>query len=58
MTEADAYRVKFGDLADMKTKEAAEKLGLSYGQVYSARGGYTMKQVGKDWANKQKSAAA
>jgi hypothetical protein len=49
MTEEDAFRVKFGDCKDMKPKEAAEKLGLSYGQVFSCRGGYTFKQVKAEW---------
>lgn len=47
MTDEDAYRVMFGDLKDSKTKAAAEALGLSYAQVYSARGGYTFKHVAK-----------
>ena len=45
MTENDARRVVFGDLANAPVKEAAEKLGLSYGQVYSAKNGYTFKSV-------------
>lgn len=52
MTEADAHRVKFGDMKNTKAKDAAEALGLSYGQVYSARGGYTFKQVKEDWKPK------
>lgn len=49
MTEADAYRVKFGDLKPPIThKDAAEQLGLSYGQVFSCRGGYTFKHVKED----------
>ncbi len=43
MTEADAKRVISGDLKDMKHGKAAEALGLSYGQVYSARKGFTFK---------------
>lgn|SRR5574340_875856 len=43
MTEHDAWRVRFGDLKDMSIKKAAEALGLSYGQVYSAKGEYTFK---------------
>jgi len=45
MTEEDAKRVLFGDLKDKSHKEAARELGLSYGQVYSCRGGYTFKGV-------------
>lgn len=48
MIREDAWRVRFGDLADVSTKEAAKKLGLSYGQVYSARGEYTFKDVTAD----------
>jgi hypothetical protein len=45
MTEADAREVIFGSLKDLAHGKAAEKLGLSYGQVYSARWGYTYKKV-------------
>jgi hypothetical protein len=45
MTDEDATRVKFGDLKDKSHKQAAEALGLSYGQIYSARGGYTFNHV-------------
>lgn len=42
MTQDDATRVqKGGDLEAKSHKEAAAELGLSYGQIYSARGGYT-----------------
>lgn len=47
MTEADVLRFTSGDLKDTKTGEVAEKLGLSYGQVYSARNGFTFKKVVK-----------
>jgi hypothetical protein len=45
MTDEDAARCKFGDLKDKSHKEAAKVLGLSYGQIYSARGGYTFNHV-------------
>lgn len=45
MTDDDARRVKFGDLKDLSHKEAAKELGLSYGQIYSARGDYTFNHV-------------
>lgn len=45
MTDEDAFRVKFGDLKAKGHKEAAKELGLSYGQIYSARGGYTFNHV-------------
>lgn len=48
MTSDDARRIMGGDLADKKHKEAAEALGLSYGQVYSARLGFTFKNVAKE----------
>jgi len=49
MTEEHAYRVRFGDLKDATHKDAAEALGLSYGQVFSCRGVYTFKSVKADW---------
>lgn len=61
MTDAHAYRVKFGDMKDTKHKAAAEALGLSYGQIFSCRGGYTFKHVKDDgtWnADGTKKAAA
>lgn len=45
MTEKDAERVIHGDLKDVSHMKAAKELSLSYGQVYSARGGYTFKSV-------------
>lgn len=48
MTDDDARRIMTGDLKDMKHKEAAAKLGLSYGQVYSCRGEYTFKHIHKE----------
>jgi hypothetical protein len=47
MTDADAERVMAGDLVDVKHKDAAAELGLSYGQIYSARMGFTFKAVAK-----------
>jgi len=48
MSRLDAWRVLHGDLKNMGHKEAAKALGLSYGQVYSARGTYTFKDVKPD----------
>ena len=45
MTEDDARRLVLGDMTDISHKEAANTLGLSYAQVYSARGGYTFKDL-------------
>ncbi len=56
MSEADAFAVKFGIHKDAKHKAAAEALGLSYGQVFSCRGGYTFKQVKADWKPKAEAA--
>lgn len=55
MTEDDARRIMLGDLKAESHKVAAEKLGLSYGQIYSARGGYTFKAIYKE-ANEAKKA--
>jgi hypothetical protein len=52
MTEEDARRVVLGDMASKPSKQAAVLMGLSYGQVYSARNGYTFKEV---YDEKQKS---
>jgi len=48
MTEDDARRIMIGDLKDVPHKQAAEALGLSYGQIYSARFGFTFKKVYKE----------
>jgi DNA-directed RNA polymerase specialized sigma24 family protein len=45
MTVEDARAVILGAQRELSHKEAAAALGLSYGQVYSARGGYTFKAV-------------
>lgn len=49
MTEDDARRILLGDLKDVDHKSAASTLGLSYGQVYSARKGFTFKGVYKEF---------
>ena len=54
MTEDDARRVLLGDLKDVDHKAAANQLGLSYGQVYSARKGFTFKGVYKEWRDAHK----
>lgn len=45
MTDDDARRIMHGDLKDKSHTEAAEILGLSYGQIYSARKGFTFKKI-------------
>lgn len=49
MTEDDARRILLGDLASKSHKDAATELGLSYGQIYSARKGFTFKGVYKEF---------
>lgn len=58
MTDEDALRVLTGDLREASHKDAAEKIGLTYAQVYSCRLEFTFKHVHKDlrdnvkgWAN-------
>lgn len=59
MTEDDARRIlALGDLEAAGHKEAAEKLNLSYGQIYSCRKGFTFKQIHKEVEMKLKAAAA
>ena len=45
MTEEHAIRVMLGDLRAQSDKDAALELKLSYGQIYSARKGYTFKKI-------------
>ena len=58
MTRHDAWRVMHGDLKGKSHKEAAKATGLSYGQVYSARGEYTFKDVKADEFSIQNSSKA
>ena len=51
MTDGDAKRILNGDLREASHRTAAEKLGLSYGQVYSCRLGYTFKHIHKELQN-------
>lgn len=51
MTVDDARSILIGDLKDASHKDAAAKLGLSYGQIYSCRGEFTFKQVHKELKN-------
>jgi len=55
MTDDDARNVIWGDMKDLSHKEAAKELGLSYGQIYSARGEFTFKKLWKEyWDSKGK----
>lgn len=56
MTDEDARKVINGDLKDKSHKDAAAELGLSYGQVYSARKGFTFKPIHKEIADAAKTA--
>lgn len=53
MTEDDARRVLLGDMKDKSHKDAAKELGLSYGQIYSSRKGFTFKGVFKEFRDAQ-----
>ena len=53
MTEDDARRILLGDMKDVAHKKAAEELGLSYGQIYSSRKGFTFKGIYKEWRDAQ-----
>lgn len=55
MSEDDARRVIYGDMKDLSHNKAAEELGLSYGQVYSARKEFTFKAIHKELRDAQKS---
>lgn len=48
MVDDDARRVLIGDLKDKSHNDAAKELGLSYGQIYSARKGFTFKNIHKE----------
>lgn len=52
MTDDHARQVLNGDLKDLRHGDAAQKLGLSYGQVYSCRLGYTFKAIHKELESK------
>lgn len=43
MTVEDAEAIMLGELKAVNHTDAAKRLGLSYGQVYSARKGFTFK---------------
>lgn len=58
MTDDDARRVMGGDMKSVSHKDAAEKLGLSYAQVYSARKGFTFKHIAKELFEAAKKAAS
>jgi transposase len=54
MTEDDARKIlPGGELAGKSHKEVAAELGLSYGQVYSCRGGYTFKKLHEELQKKK-----
>lgn len=53
MTESDARNILLGELKDVSHMECAKQLGLSYGQIYSARKGFTFKNVYKEFRDSQ-----
>lgn len=58
MTDDDARKIMgSGELANESHKSAAEKLGLSYAQVYSCRKGFTFKHIHKEIAEAAKKSA-
>lgn len=54
MTDDDARKVVLGELKDVSHKDAANTLGLSYGQIYSARKGFTFKSIYKELRDSMK----
>jgi hypothetical protein len=52
MTDDHALSILTGEFKDLKHNEAAKKLGLSYGQIYSCRGEYTFRHIHKKLAEK------
>ena len=45
MTDQMAWRIRYGDLTNVKVKTIADENGLSRGQVYSVRGNYTFTKI-------------
>lgn len=54
MTEEDARKAMIGEHKSLSHKECAEILGLSYGQIYSARKGFTFKPIYKEMTSAAK----
>lgn len=55
MTDDDARKIMgTGEMSKESHKSAAEKLGLSYAQVYSCRKGFTFKHIHKEIAEAAK----
>lgn len=54
MTDEDAKSVIWGDLKELSHKAAAKKLGLSYNQIYSARGEFTFKKLWNEYFDNKK----
>lgn len=48
MTDIDAVNCLYGDNMNLKHKECAQKMNLSYGQIYSCRLEFTFKHIHKD----------
>lgn len=54
MSEDDARKAMIGEYKGLSHKECAEILGLSYGQIYSARKGFTFKPIYKEMTSAAK----
>jgi hypothetical protein len=48
MTDDDARLVLGEEFADLNHLDTAQRIGLTYGQVYSARKGFTFKHVARE----------
>lgn len=48
MTDDDARKIMTGDFKNLSHKDAAEKLNLSYAQVYSCRKCFTFKHIHRE----------
>lgn len=58
MTDEDGMSIIYGEHKGLTHKEAAHKLGLSYGQVYSARSGYTFRHLEEKMKEEEKARKA
>lgn len=58
MTDDDARKILFQDMAKLSHKECAEKLNLSYAQVYSCRKCFTFKHIHREMAKLAETAKA
>ena len=50
MTDDDARKIMIGEFKNLSHKDAAEKLNLSYAQIYSCRKCFTFKHIHREIA--------